>query len=174
MVNYKNGKIYCIRSYQTDCIYIGSTTQSLSQRLSKHRQNYKVYNESKKTGFMSSFKLLKYDDCYIELIENCPCESREELERQEGKIIRNTEEKCINKIVPGRTRNEWRNDNIERERQKVREYITRNKKIINEKAKIRDRKYRSVKVQCDCGSIVTSRGVLNHKKTLKHKNWEKK
>ena len=68
-MDYKNGKIYAIRSHQTEQIYIGSTTQPLTKRLSKHKaQN------------CSSRLILQYEDAYIELIENFPCESKTDLE----------------------------------------------------------------------------------------------
>ena len=38
MPNYQNGKIYCIRSHQTDNIYIGSTTQKLCVRMAEHKR----------------------------------------------------------------------------------------------------------------------------------------
>ena len=66
--NYQNGKIYCIRNNIDDDIYVGSTTQSLSRRMSKHRidmnsertQNYKLYRKMRELG-QHAF--------YIELIE---------------------------------------------------------------------------------------------------------
>ena len=65
------GKIYSIRSHQTDLIYIGSTIETrLSARLSKHRSDYKRYIMSGKFNYyVSSFEILKYNDAYIELIE---------------------------------------------------------------------------------------------------------
>ena len=44
MVNYANSKVYKIWSPQGDKIYIGSTTKIyLSQRMDKHRSDYKRY-----------------------------------------------------------------------------------------------------------------------------------
>jgi hypothetical protein len=43
MPNYENGKVYAIRSHQTDEVYIGSTVERLSARMSKHRADYKRY-----------------------------------------------------------------------------------------------------------------------------------
>ena len=40
---YANGKIYTIRSHQTDKYYIGSTTQPLSKRFYQHKQLYKRF-----------------------------------------------------------------------------------------------------------------------------------
>jgi predicted GIY-YIG superfamily endonuclease len=50
-MDYKNGKIYAIRSHQTDEIYIGSTTQSLSKRFSNHKSKYKLYLEKKRLRY---------------------------------------------------------------------------------------------------------------------------
>ena len=80
---YMNGKIYSIRSYQTDKIYIGFTTQPLHKRLFKHRNGYKNYKiHSKK--YTSSFEIIKFDDNYIELIEEYPCVNKNLLHRREG------------------------------------------------------------------------------------------
>lgn len=38
-MDYKNGRIYVIRNTENDLCYIGSTTQSLSKRLSKHKHD---------------------------------------------------------------------------------------------------------------------------------------
>ena len=70
MPNYLNGKIYVIRSHQTEQVYIGSTVERLSARMSKHRAQYKRYKEGK-CGLTTSFKMLDYPDAYIELIELC-------------------------------------------------------------------------------------------------------
>ena len=103
--NFQNGKIYSIRSHQTDKIYIGSTTQSLSQRFSNH----KGLN-------CSSREIMQFADAYIELIEMFPCANKIQLHRREGELIRTTE--CVNKMTPGRTRAEtnkqYREDNREK------------------------------------------------------------
>ncbi len=104
MPDYTKGKIYSIRSYQTDEIYIGSTTQALSMRIGGHRANYKKYLNDK-YEYITSFKIIKYDDCYIELIELCSCNSKEELFKKEGEFIRSM--KCVNRCIAGRTRKEY-------------------------------------------------------------------
>lgn len=109
-MNYSNGKIYAIHSYQTDNIYIGSTCQPLYKRLSKHKESYiKWIKDSKK--YMSSYEIIKYDDCYIELLELCPCSSVQELRKKEGELIRVNN--CVNKYIAGRTQKEWAIDNKE-------------------------------------------------------------
>jgi len=128
MPNYQNGKIYAIKSYQTELIYIGSTTRPLSQRLGLHRLNYK-----NNTG-ISSMELLKYSDYYIELIENFPCNSKEELLKREGYFIKQNINNSVNCCIPGRTYKEWANDNKEQLIKKAKEYRENNKKQIREKS----------------------------------------
>ncbi len=40
-MDYKNSKIYRIVCNETGETYIGSTTQTLTKRLSKHKENFK-------------------------------------------------------------------------------------------------------------------------------------
>ena len=87
MINYQNGKIYTIKSFQTDKVYYGSTTQSLSKRLRKHKQHYTYYLKSNK-GYMTSYEVLAFDDAYISLIEKYPCDSREELLAREHTLLK--------------------------------------------------------------------------------------
>ena len=48
-------------------------------------------------------------DAYIELIEQVENITKPELQRLEGQYIRLN--KCVNKIIQGRTRKEWEEDN---------------------------------------------------------------
>lgn len=129
MPDYKNGKIYCIRSYQTEQIYIGSTTQTLAQRLVKHKG---------KNDGCSSKIILQYSDAYIELIELFPCNSKEELNKKEGEHIRANN--CVNKNISGRTLQEWYNDNKEKIAEQKHQY----RKINKEKIKEYNKKYKTV------------------------------
>jgi hypothetical protein len=99
MPDYKQGKIYAIRSHQTEQIYIGSTTQTLPVRFGEHK---------KKTNACNSKLILQYEDAYIELIELFPCNSKEELNKKEGEHIRLNN--CVNKLIAGRTQNERRKE----------------------------------------------------------------
>lgn len=94
--NYANGKIYQIISPNHPLPYIGSTTQPLCKRMAEHRS---CRNTS------SSRVILEAGDAYIELIEEYPCENREQLNKREGEIIR--ERECVNKRVAGRTKKEY-------------------------------------------------------------------
>ena len=115
---FQNGKIYSIRSHQTDKIYIGSTTQSLAVRFGGH----------KRQTACSSREIMKYDDAYIELIELFPCASKMELNLREGEIIRTRD--CVNNNIAGRTQAEWREDNKEHKNQYAKQYYNDNKTVI--------------------------------------------
>jgi hypothetical protein len=126
MPNYQQGKIYCIRSHQTDEIYIGSTTQTLAERLTKHKNSIKC-------SYRTSQHILQYQDAYIELIELFPCNSKEELNKKEGEHIRLNN--CVNKRIAGRTGQEWREENKEHRTSQQKEYYETNKDQIKETQK---------------------------------------
>jgi hypothetical protein len=156
-MNYNNGKIYSIRSYQTDNIYVGSTTQSLSKRLSKHKAHFNIWKNNNKK-YYSSFEILKYDDAYIELIEEFSCENRMELEKREGEIIRATEN-CVNKIIAGRTNKQYRADNKAIIAERKKQYYESNKEKLN------------AKYTCECGGKYTHEHKSHHLKCQKHLNF---
>lgn len=127
-VDYQRGKIYCIRSHQCEEVYVGSTCQELSVRMGGHRRKFKRYNEGKKRCYLTSFELIKYPDCYIELIEYYPCNTRAELNVREGKYIRELD--CVNKVVAGRTDVEYRQDNKDTIAVRNEQYYQDNKDAI--------------------------------------------
>jgi hypothetical protein len=98
MPNYQNGQIYSIRSNtRPDLIYVGSTCRRLSERFGKHKVS---------TNTTTSKQIIEIGDAYIELIEIYPCNSKQELNRREGELIRSMN--CVNKLVAGRTIEEYR------------------------------------------------------------------
>ena len=113
MPDYSNGKIYQLISPHHVLPYIGSTTQPLCKRMVEHRAP---------SNKCRSRVVIEAGDAYIELIENYPCENKEQLNKREGEIIR--QRACVNHCVPGRTDREYREDN--------REIISAYKKAYNE------------------------------------------
>ena len=184
---YQRGKIYCLRSHQTDLVYIGSTVQGLAERIGGHRKDYKVWLKHT-NHYVSSFELIKYDDAYIELIENYPCNTKSELLRREGEIIRETKN-CCNRRIAGRTVAEWFFDNKEKMTEYNTKYYQKNKEKHAErgakwyqenKEKVAEcgakwyqenKEKLSEKVQCDCGSEVTKKCLTRHKRTKKHQSY---
>lgn len=82
---YQRGNIYTLESEQTDKIYVGSSCQFyLSNRKSHHKALYKKWlldQDPKK--YTSSFEILQYEDCYITLLEEYPCNNKTELRERE-------------------------------------------------------------------------------------------
>jgi hypothetical protein len=126
---YQNGKIYQIVSFShPDLIYYGSTIQTLSMRFAGHRRDTKKENSN------SSKQIICFDDAKILLIENYPCNSKEELNKREGEYIRNNI--CVNKRIEGRTKEEYYEDNKELIKEKNKEYYEGNREKIKENSKI--------------------------------------
>jgi hypothetical protein len=176
MVNYTNSKVYKIWSTQGDKIYVGSTTkQYLSQRMEKHRSDYKCWKDenSKRTSSFKLFEEYGLENCFIELIEAKECNSKDELHRLEGKYIR--ELNCINKNIAGRTKQEYYDDNREQLIEKCRLFKINNKELISDSNKqyydlnketINQRK--NEKNDCECGGKYIRAAKSQHFKTLKH------
>lgn len=92
---YQKSKIYKLVDNITGNIYIGATYEkTLSRRLSKHVYDLKRFKKGN-YHFVSSFIILENNDYYIELIENCPCECKDELTKRERFHIQ--QNKCVNR-----------------------------------------------------------------------------
>ena len=104
-MDYKNGKVYCLRSHQTDDVYIGSTCTPLHKRLYYHRSDYTRWKDDK-YHYVTSFKILEYDDAYIELLEDYPCERKEQLYKREKELIREMDR--VNKRIECLSKRDWR------------------------------------------------------------------
>ena len=128
--DYSQGKIYCIRNNINDDIYVGSTCQSLSQRMAQHRSILKHGN----LGGMKLYDLmieLGEENFYIELIEECPCENKDQLRKREGEFIREYHT-GLNKKLAGRKSLEYYHDNKDRVKEYNKEYRKENRDKIRE------------------------------------------
>lgn len=109
MINYQLGKVYKIVG--NGKIYVGSTCERLlCQRLSGHNRAYKSYQNGK-SKYTSSFVCITDDSHYIELLEACPCNSKDELHKCERKWI--DELDCVNQVLVGRTKKEYNEEHKE-------------------------------------------------------------
>ena len=147
---YQRGKIYTIRCRNDNSkIYVGSTIETLCSRMSKHRYDSKL--EKCNSNLYKMVKEDSWDNWYIELYENYPCNSKEELCKREGEIIR--EIGTLNMLLPCRTLKEYRAEFPEIIRQQNNSYDKTNKKLLQKQT-----------VSCDlCGSIVTKYKLNRHK-----------
>lgn len=174
---YHNGKIYTIRSAQTDKYYIGSTTQPLYKRFYEHKRDYKLFLDGKFHN-VSSFDIVKFDDCYIELLEEFKCENKEQLTKKEGQTIRLYINDIVNKRIEGRSKQEHYIDNKDKIKEIQKQYYTDNKEIkkqYNEqyyddnKEKILAKL--NCKYICQCGGKYTQVNKTRHLKSNKHQKY---
>ena len=126
MPDYQQGKIYKIYNKNNpERCYIGSTTQCLCERWRSHKETFK--NNRKYTTAHRLFQDYGLENCIIELIESFPCTTKEELNGREGHWIRTLGSGCVNKMIMGRTRQQYRIDTKEHKREVDRVYREKNK-----------------------------------------------
>lgn len=199
-VNYENSLIYklCCKDTDVKDIYVGSTTnfrlrkcghKSQCHNIKCKQYNYYVYQFIRDNGGFENWDMIE--------VEKYPTTDKKNLEKRERYW---TEELCasLNKVIIGRTRKEWHEDNKEHVAEYQREwrkdndeslveykkdYYQNNKEhLINESKKRYDEKKekiliqqkagyskkKGVKVICECGSEVTFCNLPKHKQTKKH------
>jgi len=100
MVNFALGKIYCMYT-GGDKMYIGSTCDSLNNRLSKHKAAYKQHLKNN-YRYCASFDLIKKEenDVKITLLEDYPCDTRAALWKRESEWIDMLKKNVCNKKRP--------------------------------------------------------------------------
>ena len=137
MVNYQLGKVYKLVSSQTNDIYIGSTCQStLANRLCQHKIQYRSYLNGNQRKYISSIEILQYDDVQIVLIEDYPCERKEQLTCLENYHIERNREIAVNmkRAFTGLSRKEFKRqyyqDNKEDLSVKNREYVEEHREQV--------------------------------------------
>eukprot|EP00952_Eustigmatos_sp_NYUAD-ZCMA_P014178 55557-Eustigmatos_ZCMA.PRE.1 len=100
MVNYQQSRIYRLVCNNTNQQYVGSTTQSLRNRLAGHVANYKIWQKSG-NAYVTSFEIIKGGNYDIILLENYPCETKDQLHARERHYIETTDN--VNRNIPSRT-----------------------------------------------------------------------
>ena len=181
---YQNAQIYKIVDSGFNKCYIGHTSESLSQRMARHKYHYTAYLKGthKKTRSFELFDEYGIDNCRILWIEDYSCNNKKEIEAREGHYIETTN--CVNKTQLGRTKEQWfsdnrdyvlqlKKDNYQKHKdgeefkqynqQKSKQYFAENKDEVNER--------RKAKIECPiCSSIVRKDGLNTHQKSKKHLN----
>jgi len=154
MPNFRNSKIYIIKSKNTNDEYIGSTTKkTINDRYSQHKWAFKQFIKGIPTECnYTSRKVLEKGDCWVELIENYPCDSKYQLKQRENHYIINNNN-AINKIKY------IENDNMTEE-EKEQQYINKTEKMKKNK----------IFSNCECGGKYqdTQTDIKRHCNTNKH------
>ncbi len=170
MPDYQKGKIYTIRcKLDTTLIYVGSTCETLCSRFSKHKFECK---RSPTICFYSHVS--DWNDWYIELYEDFPCERREQLLKREGEICR--EIATLNSVKPGNYlpkgeqdyMKEYRKENAERIKMFKQENYEQNKEAILAKQKEKYEESGKEKVLCECGRYSSKHHFQRHLKSPIH------
>ena len=138
----KTGFIYCIKSPNTDKIYIGATFNNIHKRFYCHKAQYKAFLKDSNYNCCSSKDILKYGSAYIELIKEVQVNNRKELYEYEGKEQRKHTNNLINTSLNNRTLDEkhiyqknYRNNNKEKVKQYQKKYNMKNKEKVKENVK---------------------------------------
>ena len=179
---YQYGVIYKIVNSLNSEIYVGSTTSDLETRMIKHKSD--AIRRPEISNFYSYMNEMGIENFEIELIEECPCESKEALRNREGEIIR--EIGTLNHRIENRTKQEYKKEWRENNRDKINEQRRERRKANPEKTReenIKNRGYKtkytethkeeikaklSQKVVCECGTTYTVGHKAEHMSSKKH------
>jgi hypothetical protein len=157
--------------------YIGSTTlHSLDERLRRHEESFEKYQRGI-GNYVTSFQIIQGGNYAIELVEEVGFESKRDLLQAERRHIEAST--CVNKIVPLRTKLEYREANKAAIAEYDKEYYTKHKEaILKRKAEYRDahkeetkakrQAYFTESVLCECGASVRRSSMSSHKKSKTH------
>ena len=149
-MNYKNGKIYKIICNITGKQYIGSTTQTLGQRLTKHRGYYRSRLKDPSMKSITSWEIMENGDYTIILIQDYPCDRKEQLLMRERFFIENMD--CVNKLCPIRTIDE----------------TLESKRVYWSNRSPETKAERNVNHLCECGVSYQCHHKLRHQRSQKH------
>ena len=170
-MDYSNGKIYAIYNTEDDECYVGSTTQTLTKRLSWHKttcNNPKNHNRL----IVKHFHKVGIEKFYIKLIKDFSCENKSQLTAEESKHIK--EIGTLNMIIPHRTREEYLKDKPEMQeyldnwRFENREKYLECLRVSNEKRRESHLDKMREKVECECGRFVNVSSLKRHKRNSWH------
>ena len=121
------GSIYMISSPFTDKIYVGSTTKLVEDRFSAHINKYNRYCKGL-DKYVSSFDILDYDEYGVECLEEFDGFTKSQMLSLERQYILDNRAICVNRALPGRTKEQWESDNFaKRKIQKHSWYINKKK-----------------------------------------------
>lgn len=135
-----------------DLCYIGSTTQKINERYSKHKDNYRVWKKGGKMGHCSSFDIFDtvgIENCKIELLEQT-----ETLKDRERFYVENMV--CVNKRIPNRSK---------------KEYMEAHKEYFEDWNREWRQNKNKEKIICECGGRYTYSNKRIHITSKRHINF---
>jgi hypothetical protein len=147
-------------------VYYGATTKLLCDRLTQHKSSA----NSTKGRKCTSKQLFDIGNVQIFLVENFPCDSKEQLNARERHWIENN--KCVNKCLPMQTnieKKEYRKEFYEANK----EQILENQKVYREEhreaRRTQQKTYHSEQYHCKlCDCHMRRDNIAKHARTKKH------
>lgn len=145
---YKNGKVYKIFNTINDKIYVGSTCNTLEQRLAKHKSVRQSSSKKHRTLY-ALMNEIGPQHFYISLLEEVCCDTKLQLLEREAHWVKMLG--TLNMQIPGRTKQQYVADTKEQKREydkerraklqerireEKKEYYQNNRDAINELRKL--------------------------------------
>ena len=164
--------------------------------MTTHRAHYSGTRAGKQQNlFYSKMHELGIENFYIELVEECPCDNKEQLRAREGYFIR--QRGTLNSQIAGRSKQEYHKDTAEHIKQRSHNYYKQNKEKSKETQKqwrethqeqIKEQKKKwyqehknhcrevrdkwNVSVECQCGGRYKLEYKSKHLRSLLHQKYE--
>lgn len=146
MPDYSKGKIYKLQC-EDGHYYIGSTCDSLRGRLWDHKDA----SQTKPWRVYTHINTLGWDKVTIVLVEEFPCENRDQLRQREDFYIQQVRGPlCLNMD---------------------RAFVTERERKDNVNANQRRRRHMKEKVSCACGGVFHPDKQSRHETTAKHQTF---
>ena len=98
---------------------------TLAQRMAQHRRDMR-YKERQHWKIFKAMNEIGRDALFIGLLEDYPCQKREELLRKEGEKMREHQSE-LSKIISGRSKKQYRQENSQQTQEKQSELYERNR-----------------------------------------------
>ena len=153
--------------------YVGST-QNFTRRKHQHKRicetsNLKIYQVIRENGGWSNWSMIK--------IEDAECETKLDAGKRERELLEQLGN-GMNTQIPGRTIQEWYEDNKghlaeqqKQYRQKNKEQIAEYHKQYRQENKEQIAEYSNKKYECECGGKYTHAHKSRHLKSKKHQDY---
>ena len=159
-------------------VYVGHCT-NMTKRKSRHKSaccnpdnrdyHLKVYQFIRENGGWDKWQMI--------LVEKYPCDIVDEAIARERYWKRQLNA-TLNTNEPGRTREEWYQDNREKKLKYRKEYYQNNKEYIKQWYKNYDqnperKEKKQQKITCECGREVCKQNMAVHRNSIVHQQWLK-
>jgi hypothetical protein len=157
------GYIYCLVSSNKNAkkkkIYIGSTTRTLKKRLIEHKSKYKAWLKGE-SCYITSFELVKFNDCKIKCLEKCDFQHLNELLKKEKEYVQDYLSKNYDVVNKQLSLNIDCSQTTDKKSYNSQYYNLRKDKLLSS-------------CECECGGKYSQANKSRHFQTKKHLNFEK-